>query len=106
MARVAQVRELIFFILFLGTENAYLRAWFKSQKFEFYPISLGMIYLLFKLRYTKDSKSATALPGQQASNNEYNPSLGCSPRRSHLYDVGDRTIATGAHNDAILFFLL
>ena len=38
-----QVRTLIFRDL-SGTENAYLRAWFKSQKFEYYPISLGMAF--------------------------------------------------------------
>ena len=66
----------------------------------------GYGFLLFRLGYTKDSKSATALPGQQAANNEYNPTLARSPRRSHLCDVGDRTIATGAHKYAILFFFL
>ena len=29
--------------------------------------------------------------------NEYNPVLANTPRRSHLCDVGDRTIATGIH---------
>jgi SulP family sulfate permease len=57
------------------TENAYLRAWFKSQKVEFYPISL-------------------ALASQRVLSNEYNPTSASSPRRSHLCDVGDRTIAT------------
>jgi hypothetical protein len=39
-----------FWAFFLGTENAYLRAWFKSQKFEVYPISLCMVFLLFRMR--------------------------------------------------------
>ena len=47
-------------------------------------------------------KSAIALTGQPATINEYNP-LASSPRRSHLFDVGDRTIATGALNQAILY---
>ena len=38
-------------------------------------------------------------------NNEYNPPLACSPRRSHLFDVGDRTIATGTHKLCYSLFL-
>jgi hypothetical protein len=44
MVKVVKWREPNFLNLFLGTENAYLRAWFKSQKFEFYPISFGMAF--------------------------------------------------------------
>ena len=56
------------------------------------------VWLFFRLGYTKDSKSAIALAGQRVVSNEINPSLASSPRRSHLCDVGDRTIATGATN--------
>jgi hypothetical protein len=48
-AKVCQVCETNFrdFFSFPGTENAYLRAWFKSQKVEFYPISLGMAFCFY-----------------------------------------------------------
>ncbi|KAK7028327.1 sulfate transporter family protein [Favolaschia claudopus] len=56
------------------TENAYLRAWFRSQKSEV---------------------TAYVLPGRQDSNLTLHDagSLVGSPRRSHLRAVGDRTIA-------------
>ncbi|KAJ7119614.1 sulfate transporter family-domain-containing protein [Mycena epipterygia] len=58
------------------TENAYLRAWFRSQKSEM---------------------SAYMLPGRQDANIAYQESLAGSlvgtPRRSHLRDAGHRTIA-------------
>ncbi|KAJ7675474.1 sulfate transporter family-domain-containing protein [Mycena rosella] len=58
------------------TENAYLRAWFRSQKSE---------------------TSAYMLPGRQDANIAYQESLigsfAGSPRRSHLRDAGHRTIA-------------
>lgn len=58
-----------------------------------------MAFLFFKKKLgdSKDFNSAIASPGQRAVGNEYNPALASSPRRSHLYDVGDRTIATGDH---------
>ncbi|KAJ7485150.1 sulfate transporter family-domain-containing protein [Mycena galericulata] len=69
------------------TENAYLRAWFQSQKSE---------------------TSAYVLPGRQDANIAYQESLVGSfvgsPRRSHLRDVGHRTfdkeIPPIAHNDS------
>ncbi|KAJ7641494.1 sulfate transporter family-domain-containing protein [Roridomyces roridus] len=58
------------------TENAYLQAWFRSQKAE---------------------TSAYMLPGQRDANIAYQQSLAGSlagsPRRSHLRDTGRRTIA-------------
>ena len=33
-----------FCFFFSGTENAYLRAWFRSQKVEAFPISLGLSF--------------------------------------------------------------
>ncbi|KAF7290582.1 Sulfate transporter family protein [Mycena indigotica] len=58
------------------TENAYLRAWFRSQKSETSPY---------------------VIPGRQDSNLAYQESLAGSfvgsPRRSHLRDAGHRTIA-------------
>ncbi|KAJ7471937.1 sulfate transporter family-domain-containing protein [Mycena latifolia] len=58
------------------TENAYLRAWFRSQKSE---------------------TSAYMLPGRQDANIAYQESVTGSfvgsPRRSHLRDAGHRTIA-------------
>ncbi|KAJ7912514.1 sulfate transporter family-domain-containing protein [Mycena leptocephala] len=59
------------------TENAYLRAWFRSQKSE---------------------ASAYVLPGRQDANLAWNQesltgSFFGSPRRSHLRDAGRRTIA-------------
>ncbi|KAJ6491582.1 sulfate transporter family-domain-containing protein [Mycena vulgaris] len=59
------------------TENAYLRAWFRSQKSE---------------------TSAYILPGRQDANIAYQESLAGSfvgtPRRNHLRDAGHRTIAS------------
>ncbi|KAF9483648.1 sulfate anion transporter [Pholiota conissans] len=60
------------------TENAYLRAWFQSQKIEV-------------------SSSTLSVPARPSSNLEYSHLVGSfvkSPRRSHIRDVGDRTIAT------------
>ncbi|TFK51603.1 hypothetical protein OE88DRAFT_1629548 [Heliocybe sulcata] len=54
------------------TENAYLRTWFAAQKEERDPI---------------------ALPGRQDTDLGLHQSLSSSPRRSHLADVGNRTIA-------------
>ncbi|KAF7291504.1 Sulfate transporter family protein [Mycena kentingensis (nom. inval.)] len=58
------------------TENAYLRAWFRSQKSE---------------------TAAYVIPGRQDTNLAYQDSLAASfvgsPRRSHLRDAGHRTIA-------------
>ncbi|KAJ7280204.1 sulfate transporter family-domain-containing protein [Mycena rebaudengoi] len=58
------------------TENAYLRAWFRSQKSE---------------------ASAYVLPGRQDADIAYQDSMAGSlvgsPRRSHLRDAGHRTIA-------------
>jgi SulP family sulfate permease len=53
------------------TENAYLRAWFRSQKAEV---------------------SAVVLPGRQDTDIDFPHSLASSPRRSQLHDVGYRTI--------------
>ncbi|KAJ7074561.1 sulfate transporter family-domain-containing protein [Mycena amicta] len=59
------------------TENAYLRAWFRSQKSETAPY--------------------VTIPGRQDANLAYQESLADSfvgsPRRSHLRDAGHRTIA-------------
>jgi len=55
------------------TENAYLRAWFRSQKAETSPM--------------------VALPGRQDADIAFQRSLASSPRRSHLDDAGNRTIA-------------
>ncbi|KAF9524794.1 sulfate transporter family-domain-containing protein [Crepidotus variabilis] len=58
------------------TENAYLRAWLKSQKLEI---------------------SFLAVPGRPDADIGYNHLVGSfvrSPRRSHIRDVGERTIAT------------
>jgi len=55
------------------TENAYLRAWFKTQKAE---------------------ASAVALPGRQDNHIGFDNSFIGSPRRSQLQDVGIRTIGT------------
>ncbi|KAF4588225.1 hypothetical protein EYR38_010192 [Pleurotus pulmonarius] len=54
------------------TENAYLRAWFRSHKTEI---------------------SAYALPGRREADIQFAESLGTSPRISHLHDAGNRTIA-------------
>jgi SulP family sulfate permease len=54
------------------TENAYLRAWFRSQKAEMTPV---------------------VLPGRQDADITFLQSLASSPRRSHLHDAGTRTIA-------------
>jgi len=54
------------------TENAYLRAWFASQKVETH---------------------AVALPGRQDHVLALEGSLSATPRRSHLLDAGFRTIA-------------
>jgi len=54
------------------TENAYLRAWFRSQKSWSTPI---------------------ALPGRQGTGLTFGESLTGSPRQMQLRDVGDRTIA-------------
>ncbi|KAJ7764856.1 sulfate transporter family-domain-containing protein [Mycena metata] len=60
------------------TENAYLRAWFRSQKSE-------------------ATAHTYTLPGRQDRNIAYQDSFAesfvGSPRRSHLRDVGHRTIA-------------
>ncbi|KAJ6632540.1 sulfate transporter family-domain-containing protein [Mycena sp. CBHHK59/15] len=60
------------------TENAYLRAWFRSQKSE-------------------TSAYCESLPGRQVTDIAYQEtlagSLAGSPRRSHLRDAGRRTIA-------------
>ncbi|KAF7986828.1 hypothetical protein HWV62_12524 [Athelia sp. TMB] len=55
------------------TENAYLRAWFKTQKAE---------------------ASALVLPGRQDNDIEFHNSFVGSPRRSQLQDVGVRTMGT------------
>jgi SulP family sulfate permease len=60
------------------TENAYLRAWFRSQKIETSPTSF-------------------AVPGRQDADIGWSnlvSSFVRSPRLSHLRDAGDRTIAT------------
>jgi len=55
------------------TENAYLRAWFRSQKVETIPV---------------------VLPGRQDYDVAFCQSLAGSPRRSHLHDAANRTIAS------------
>jgi SulP family sulfate permease len=55
------------------TENAYLRAWFRSQK---------------------AAASAVALPGRQDVDLNFNRSLPSSQRHVHLRDVGLRTMRT------------
>ncbi|KAF7416286.1 hypothetical protein PC9H_002551 [Pleurotus ostreatus] len=62
------------------TENAYLRAWFRSHKTEI---------------------SAYALPGRREADIQFAESLVSSPRISHLHDAGNRTIAQaqGFHHD-------
>ncbi|KAF9466835.1 sulfate transporter family-domain-containing protein [Collybia nuda] len=55
------------------TENAYLRAWFTSQKCE-------------------ATSTALELPGRQDGNDAIG-SFTSSPRRSYMHDVGNRTIA-------------
>ncbi|KDR73007.1 hypothetical protein GALMADRAFT_745144 [Galerina marginata CBS 339.88] len=65
------------------TENAYLRAWFRSQKIE-------------------TSATSLVVPGRQDADIEYSHLVGSfvrSPRRSHLRDAGDRTIATEILSD-------
>ncbi|KJA17340.1 hypothetical protein HYPSUDRAFT_1023378 [Hypholoma sublateritium FD-334 SS-4] len=60
------------------TENAYLRAWFHSQKIE-------------------TSGTTLSVPPRLDPDLEYSHLVGSfvrSPRRSHIRDVGDRTIAT------------
>ncbi|KAF8197043.1 sulfate transporter family-domain-containing protein [Pholiota molesta] len=60
------------------TENAYLRAWFQSQKIEV-------------------SSNTLSVPNRADPNIEYSHLVGSfvrSPRRSHIRDAGDRTIAT------------
>ena len=50
---------------------------------------------------------SSAVPGRQDMNDVYNPSIESmarSPRRSHLRDVGDRTIAIGSPQCAVLLF--
>lgn len=61
---------------FVGTENAYLRAWFRAQKSWSTPI---------------------ALPGRQETGLTFGGSLTGSPRQIQLRDVGDRTIAGGQY---------
>ncbi|KAF9039031.1 sulfate anion transporter [Panaeolus papilionaceus] len=59
------------------TENAYLRAWFKSHKVE--------------------TTAPFVVPGRQDADIHYSQLVGSfvrSPRRSHLRDAGDRTIAS------------
>ncbi|KAJ7747683.1 sulfate transporter family-domain-containing protein [Mycena maculata] len=62
------------------TENAYLRAWFRSQKSE------------------TSAYSRRLLPGRQDANIAYQESLAGSlvgsPRRSHIREAGHRTIAS------------
>lgn len=61
------------------TENAYLRAWFRSQKRESTPV---------------------ALPGRQDAEYAFDASMARSPRLSHLRDAGDRTIANEVSLDS------
>lgn len=61
-----------------------------------YIVGYGFLFLK-RLEDSIDLNSPIASPGQRAVGNEYDPTLASSPRRSHLYDVGDRTIATGDH---------
>jgi SulP family sulfate permease len=65
------------FMVFVGTENAYLRAWFRAQKSWSSPI---------------------ALPGRQDTGLTFGETLTGSPRQMQLRDVGDRTIASGQYS--------
>jgi len=62
------------------TENAYLRAWYMAQKHEV-------------------TSTVLTLPGRRQFDSEQESlnSLVSSPRRSHMRDVGDRTIAKENH---------
>jgi SulP family sulfate permease len=60
--------------LFEGTENAYLRAWFRAQKSWTTPITL---------------------PGRRDTSLSIDETLTGSPRQMQLRDVGERTIAGG-----------
>jgi hypothetical protein len=61
-------------MLFAGTENAYLRAWFRAQKSWTTPITL---------------------PGRRDTSLSFDDTLTGSPRQMQLRDVGERTIAGG-----------
>lgn len=82
---------------FLGTENAYLRAWFRSQKSE------ASAYSECASQNQNDESESNfispVLPGRQDANLAFQESLAGSvvgsPRRSHLRDAGHRTIANG-----------
>ncbi|KAF5319323.1 hypothetical protein D9619_008654 [Psilocybe cf. subviscida] len=66
------------------TENAYLRAWFASQKAESHVTSL-------------------AVPGRLEPGLEYSQLVGSfvrSPRRSQIRDAGDRTIAADLYPES------
>lgn len=74
----------------IGTENAYLRAWFRLQKSETVP--LGMTYSSFLSLYTH-ARHYTVLPGRQDVDIPLSSSLSTSPRWVHLHDVGYRNFA-------------
>lgn len=81
----------------IGTENAYLHAWFSTQKLETSAISLREWRSRFCL-INPDLISAAISNDRQAADLEFQRIVGSvarSPRRSHIRDVGNRTIAHG-----------
>jgi sulfate permease, SulP family len=75
----------------VGTENAYLRAWFRSQKTQSVPVCMSRQ----KVAPYETYIGWAALPGRQDTDIAFQHSLASSPRRSHLHDAATRTIANG-----------
>ena len=80
-------------IVVLGTENAYLRAWFRSQRAE--VSAVGKFWGVSFSHGACADAPCLVLPGRQDMNIEFSQSLASSPRRSQLHDVGYRTIGNG-----------
>ncbi len=77
---------------YLGTENAYLKAWFVSQKTET-PVVGGSCPSVF---HTHGLNEFTELPGRQDINVPQDDSAN-TPRKAQLLEAGWRTIARGVH---------
>ena len=81
---------------FIGTENAYLQAWFKSQKIEM-SAAFRAPFPLLSLHVIFERVKLVTMPHRQDTDLEYSQLVGSfvrSPRRSHIRDVGERTMAT------------
>ena len=81
--------------LFIGTENAYLRAWFLSQKAE------GDRSVQYVGKILSINWKSTGLRVESAPRGSYKPafllseSFAGSPRRTQIQAAADRTIAKG-----------